>query len=102
MNFSTASQSLKISSLCTTLKSGQRLRITNLIASKTDYSFANSGLTALNISILKDGLQVAMGSISTPFSNGQFNYQGTTAFNGSKAAIIDYTAPSQGEYSQNF
>lgn len=99
VNFSRNSQDFQISNVCTTLKAGQRLRITNLIASKTDYSFANSGLTALNISILKDGLQVAMGSISTPFSNGQFNYQGTTAFNGSKAAIIDYTAPSQGEYS---
>lgn len=45
INFDTTSKSFEISSLCTTLKSGQRLRITNLIASKTDYSFANSVLT---------------------------------------------------------
>lgn len=39
-----------------------------------------------------------MGSIATAFSNGQFIYQGTSAMNGSKAAIIDYTATQQGDY----
>lgn len=98
VNFSSGSQVFQFSSLCTTLKAGQRIRITNLLASKTDYSFANSGLTSLTVSILKNGGQVAAGTVSTSFSNGQFSYQGTSAFNGSKAAIIDYTAPSQGEY----
>lgn len=102
INFDTTSKSFEVSSLCTTLKSGQRLRITNLIANKTDYSFANSGLTQLNVSIYyknpSAGNLVAMGSIATAFSNGQFCYQGTSAMNGSKAAIIDYTATQQGDY----
>lgn len=102
INFDTTSKSFEISSLCTTLKSGQRLRITNLIASKTDYSFANSVLTQLNVSIYyknpSAGNLVDMGSIATAFSNGQFIYQGTSAMNGSKAAIIDYTAIQQGDY----
>lgn len=98
VTFKSGSQAFEISSLCTTLKEGQRIRITNLLASKTDYSFANSGLSNLTVSILKGGGQVAAGAISTSFSNGQFSYQGTSALNGSKAAILDYTAPSQGEY----
>lgn len=102
INFDTTSKSFEVSSLCTTLKSGQRLRITNLIANKTDYSFANSGLTQLNVSIYYKnptaGNQVAAGSVATTFSNGQFTYQGTSAMNGTKAAIIDYTASQQGDY----
>lgn len=102
VNFSTASQSLKISSLCTTLKSGQRLRITNLIASKTDYSFANSSLPQLTVSVYyKDpsaGNKVASLTLTTAFSNNQWTYQGTSAMNGTKAAIIDYTATRDGDY----
>lgn len=102
VNFDATSKYFEISSLCSTLKAGQRLRITNLIASKTDYSFANSGLTQLNVSIYyknpSAGNQVAAGSVATTFSNGQFTYQGTSAMNGSKAAIVDYTASQQGDY----
>lgn len=103
MNFSTASQNLSINSLCTTLKAGQRLRITNLIASKTDYSFANSSLPQLTVSIYykapSAGNKVASATFNTAFStNGQWTYQGTSALNGTKAAMLDYTASSNGDY----
>lgn len=99
VNFSSSSQTFTVSSLCSSLKAGQRIRITNLIANKADYNFANSGLSQLNVSILTaSGGQVALGSIATSFSNGQFSYQGSTALNGSKGAIIDYTASADGDY----
>ena len=100
VDFASTSQNFEIVSLCSTLKAGQRLRITNLNATKRDYS-SNASLSQLNVSLCygsASGSAVALGSIATSFSGGSFNYQGTSAMNGSKAAIIDYTASQQGDY----
>lgn len=37
-------------------------------------------------------------TLTTAFSNNQWTYQGTSAMNGTKAAIIDYTATRDGDY----
>ena len=41
---------------------------------------------------------VASLTLVPQFSNNAWSYQGTTSMNGSKSAILDYTATSQGEY----
>lgn len=80
----------------TTLKVGQRLRITNLGLGLTDYNFAGSSISYIQVSIMYNGAQVAAGSVA-PSGNGYW-YQGSAAMTGTKAAILDYTATRQGEY----
>lgn len=41
---------------------------------------------------------MACASFNTAYSNGQWTYQGTSALNGNKAAMLDYTATRSGDY----
>lgn len=103
INYSTSGDGrLDVNSLSTTLKVGQRLRITNFIINKSDYSFAMSELPDVTISLYRGSVtgmnMVASLTLVPQFSNNAWSYQGTTSMNGSKSAILDYTATSQGEY----
>lgn len=95
------SQSYQFNNLCTTLKVGQRLRITNLGLGITDYNFAGSSVASLTVSIFygnpSSGNQVSIGTTQSNVTNG-FWYQGTSAMTGSKSALLDYTATRQGDY----
>lgn len=95
------SQSYQFNNLCTTLKAGQRIRITNLGLGITDYNFAGASVSSLTVSIFygnpSDGQQVAIGTTLTNVANGYW-YQGSSTLTGSKSAILDYTATRQGDY----
>lgn len=95
------SQSYQFNNLCTTLKVGQRIRITNLGLGITDYNFAGASISSLTVSLFygnpSSGNQVAIGTTQSNVTNG-FWYQGSSAMTGSKSAILDYTATRQGDY----
>lgn len=95
------SQSYQFNNLCTTLKAGQRIRITNLGLGITNYNFAGASVSSLTVSIFygnpSDGQQVAIGTTLTNVANGYW-YQGSSTLTGSKSAILDYTATRQGDY----
>lgn len=94
-------KSYQFNNLCTSLKVGQRLRITNLGLGITDYNFAGASVTNLTVSIFygnpSSGQQVAIGTTLQNVTNGYW-YQGSSTLTGSKSAILDYTATRQGDY----
>lgn len=91
----------QFNNLCTTLKVGQRLRITNLGLGITDYNLAGASVSSLTVSIFygnpSNGNQVAIGTTLSNVANGYW-YQGKAGLTGSKSAILDYTATKQGDY----
>ena len=95
------SQTYYFNNNCTTLKVGQRLRITNLGLGITDYNFAGASVSQLTVSIFygnpSNGQQVAIGTTLQNVANGYW-YQGSSTLTGSKSAILDYTATRQGDY----
>lgn len=95
------SKTYQFNNLCTSLKVGQRLRITNLGLGITDYSLAGASVTQLTVSIFygnpSSGQQVAIGTTLQNVANGYW-YQGSSTLTGSKSAILDYTATRQGDY----
>lgn len=95
------SQTYQFNNLCTTLKVGQRLRITNLGLGITNYNFAGASVSSLTVSIFygnpDDRNQVAIGTTLSNVANGYW-YQGSSTLTGSKSAILDYTATKQGDY----
>lgn len=95
------SQTYQFNNLCTSLKVGQRLRITNLGLGITDYNFAGASVTNLVVSIFygnpSNGNQVAISTTLQNVTNGYW-YQGSSTLTGSKSALLDYTATKQGDY----
>ena len=95
-------ETVTLSSLCTNLNLDQRLRITNLYLKTTDYNFSTTSLSSVSIGVYygspeNNSLVYSVMLQNINPTNGYW-YQGSSGFNGNKAALIDYTATRQGEY----
>lgn len=95
-------ETVTLSSLCTNLNLNQRLRITNLYLKTTDYNFSTTSISSVSIGVYygspKNNSLVYSVMLQNINPTNGYWYQGSSGFNGNKAALIDYTATRQGEY----